>query len=83
MQLCVTKAQIKPDSKLLSTQTLYWSITAVYRVSKSGKMRRVGHVARTKDRRVAYRVLVGRPDIKSQLVRPNYRWDDNIKMYIL
>jgi hypothetical protein len=36
-----------------------------------------------KDRRGAYRVLVGRPDTKSPLVRPRYRWDDNINMYIL
>jgi len=35
-----------------------------------------------KDRRGAYRVLVGRPDTKLLLVRPRYRWDDNIKMYI-
>jgi hypothetical protein len=33
-----------------------------------------------KDRRGAYRVLVGRPDKKSPLLRPRYRWDD-IEMY--
>jgi hypothetical protein len=33
----------------------------ILRVIKSRKMRWVGHVARTGDRRNAYRVLVGRP----------------------
>jgi hypothetical protein len=46
MQLCVTEVQIKPDSRLLSTQILYWSTTAAFRVSKTRRMRRVGHVAR-------------------------------------
>ena len=36
-----------------------------------------------KDRRGAYRVLVGRPEGKRTLIRPRYRWDENIKMYIL
>jgi hypothetical protein len=32
------------------------------------------------ERRGVYRVLVGKPDIKGQLVRPRRRWEDNIKM---
>jgi hypothetical protein len=32
------------------------------------------------DRRVAYRVLVGKPERKGPLVRPRNRWEDNIKM---
>jgi hypothetical protein len=27
-----------------------------------------------------YRVLVGKPEGKRQLVRPRRRWDDNVKM---
>jgi hypothetical protein len=38
------------------------------------------HVARTEERRVAYRVLVGKPDGKIQLGRPRLRWEDNMKI---
>jgi hypothetical protein len=32
------------------------------------------------DKKVVYRVLVGRPDGKRSLGRPRRSWDDNIKM---
>ena len=32
------------------------------------------------ERRGAYRVLVGKPDVKRPLGRPRHRWEDNIKM---
>jgi len=38
-----------------------------------------GDVARIRARRVAYRVLVGRPDWKSPLGRPRCRWKCNIE----
>jgi hypothetical protein len=38
-------------------------------------MRWVGHVARVGERRVVYRILVGK-----QLGRHRRRWEDNIKM---
>jgi hypothetical protein len=37
-------------------------------------------VACRKDKRGAYRVLVGRPETKRPLERPRRRWEDNIKM---
>jgi hypothetical protein len=37
-------------------------------------------VARTKEGRDAYRVLVGRPEGKRSLGRPRRRWEDNINM---
>jgi hypothetical protein len=43
-------------------------------------MRWAGHVARTGDRRGAYRILLGRPEGKRPLGRPRCRWKDNIKM---
>jgi hypothetical protein len=82
MQLCVTKIRTKPDSKLLVTQTPYFSITEIFRGITSRRMRRVGHVIRMKDGRGAYRVSVGRPDRKTPLVRHRRRLEDNIKMYI-
>ena len=43
-------------------------------------MRWAGHVARMRERRGAYRVLVGKPEGKRPLGRPRRRWEDNIKI---
>jgi hypothetical protein len=43
-------------------------------------MRWAGHVARTGEGRVAYRVLMGRPEGRRPLGRPRRRCEDNIKM---
>jgi hypothetical protein len=40
----------------------------------------VGHVARMREGRCVYRVLVGRPECKRPLGRPRRRWEDNIRM---
>ena len=32
------------------------------------------------ERRIVYRVLVGKPEGKRPLGRPRHRWEDNIKM---
>jgi hypothetical protein len=57
---------------------LYCSPTIV-RVIKL-RMRWVGHVARMRERRGVYRVLVGNPEGKRPLGRPRHRWEGNIKM---
>jgi hypothetical protein len=49
-------------------------------VTKSRGVRWAGHVARMRDRRGAYWVLVGRPEGTRLLGRPKRRWKDNIKM---
>jgi hypothetical protein len=36
-----------------------------------------------RDKRIAYRLLVGRPEGKSPLGRPRRRWVDNIKMILV
>jgi hypothetical protein len=59
--------------------SLYSSLNIV-RVIKSRRMRWAGHVARMRDGRGVYRVLVGRPEGKRPLRRPRHRWEDNIKM---
>jgi hypothetical protein len=59
-----------------------YSSPNIIRVIKSIKMRWAGHVARMGEKRVAYRVLLGRPDRKRPLGRPRRRWEDNIKMNI-
>lgn len=46
------------------------------RMMKSGKVIWAGHVARTDERRGAYRVLVENSMVK----RPRHKWEDNIKV---
>jgi hypothetical protein len=58
---------------LYCTRNIIW-------VFKSRRMGWTGHVARIEDRRVAYRVLMGKPKGKRPLGRPRRRWEDNIKM---
>jgi len=43
-------------------------------------MRWAGHVARMCEKRVVYRVLVGKPEGNRTLGRSRRRWEDNIKM---
>jgi hypothetical protein len=57
-----------------------YSSLDIVRVIKSRRMRWAGHVARMREGRGAYRVLVGRPEGKRPLGRPRRRWEYNIKM---
>jgi hypothetical protein len=57
-----------------------YSSPNIIRVIKSRKMLWAVHVARMGEGRVAYRILVGRPEGKRALERTRRRWDDNIKM---
>jgi hypothetical protein len=43
-------------------------------------MRWAGHVARIGDKRIAYRLLVGKPEGRRPLGRPRRRRLDNIRM---
>jgi len=43
-------------------------------------MRWAGHVARMRERRDVYRVLVGKSEGQRPFGRPRRRWEDNIKM---
>jgi hypothetical protein len=49
------------------------------RMIKPKRMRWAGHVARMREKRNAYRILMGNPEGKSSLGRPRRRWVDNIK----
>jgi hypothetical protein len=55
-----------------------YSSPHIFRVNKSGRMRRAGHVARMGERRVAYRILVRKSEGKRLLGRPSRRWVDRI-----
>ena len=58
---------------------LYFSPNIV-RVIKSRRIWLAGHVARMREERGAYRVLVGKPEGKRPLGRPRRRRVDNIRM---
>jgi hypothetical protein len=49
---------------------------------KSRRMRWAGHVTRMREKRNAYRILVGKPEGKSRLRRPRRRWVDDFKIYL-
>jgi hypothetical protein len=43
-------------------------------------MKWAGHVVQMGEKRIMYRLLVGKPEGKRPLVRPRHRWINNIKM---
>jgi hypothetical protein len=59
-----------------------YSSPNIIRVNKSRRKRWAGHVARMKEKRGAYRILVGRPEGRRPLGRPRRSWEDNIKMHL-
>jgi hypothetical protein len=46
-------------------------------------VRWAGHLARIREKRNAYRFLVGKPERKRPLGRPRRRWVDNIRMNLV
>jgi hypothetical protein len=56
---------------------------SIIRIIKSRRMRWAGHVARMGEKRIVYRLLVGKPEGKRPLGRPRRRWIVNIKMDLL
>jgi hypothetical protein len=59
--------------------SLYSSLN-IFRVIKSRRMRRAGHVAHTGEGRGVYGALVGKSEGRRPLGRPRRRWENNIKM---
>jgi hypothetical protein len=51
-------------------------------VIKSRRIRWAGHVAHMGEKRGLYRVLVGKPKVKSPLGRPTHRWEDNTNLVL-
>ena len=52
----------------------------IINVIKSRRLRWAGHAARMDENRIAYKVLIGKPDGKRPLGRPRRRWEENIRM---
>jgi hypothetical protein len=57
-----------------------YSLPSIIRIIKLRRMRWTGHVARIREKRNAYRLLVGNPEGKRPLGRPKRRWVNNIRM---
>jgi hypothetical protein len=57
-----------------------YSSPSISRIIKSRRMRWTGHVARKREKRNAYRLLLGKPEGKRPLGRPRRRRLDNIRM---
>jgi hypothetical protein len=57
-----------------------YSSPNIIRMIKSRRMRWSRHVARMREKRNAYRILVGMPGGKRPVGRPRRRWVDNIKI---
>ena len=57
-----------------------YSSPNITRSLKSRRLRWAGHIVRMEQSRIAYRVLVGKPEGKRSLGRPRRRWEDNIRM---
>jgi hypothetical protein len=70
------------DWRKLHNEKLHnlYSLPNIIRIIKSRRMRWAGHVARMGEPRNAYRILVGKPEGKRPLGRPERKWVDNIKM---
>jgi hypothetical protein len=60
---------------------LYSSPSIIIRIIKLRRMKWAGHVARMREKRNAYRLLVGKPEGKRPLGRPRRRWVDNALPY--
>jgi hypothetical protein len=60
-----------------------YSSPSIIRIIKSRRMRWAGYVAWMGEKRIVYRLLVGKPEGKRPLGRPRRRWIDNIKINLL
>jgi hypothetical protein len=56
---------------------------SIIRIIKSRRMRWAGHVARIREKRNAYSILMGKPEAKRPLERPRRRRENNIKMDLI
>jgi hypothetical protein len=81
-RICGRKREVDGSWRKLHNDELHslYSSPNIVRATKSRRMRWAGHVAHMEEARVVYRILVGRPEGRSPIVRPRHRWEDNIKI---
>jgi hypothetical protein len=73
---------VKGEQRKLHTEELHnlYSTPNTIKQIKSRRMKWAGYVARKRDERKVYKVLVGKPEEKRPLRRPRRKWEDWIKM---
>jgi hypothetical protein len=68
------------DWRKVHDEELHNLYSSPNRMMKSRRMRWPGHVARIGKKRIAYGILVGKPEGKRPVGRPRRKWVDNIKI---
>jgi hypothetical protein len=78
------RCEIKRKRRKLHNEELnnMYSSPNIVRVIKTIRIRWVGNVARRRERKGVYRVLVGKLEGKRPLGRSRRRWEDKIKMLL-
>jgi hypothetical protein len=74
--------EVTGDWRKLHNEELhnFYSSPNIIRMIKSRRMRLAEHVARMREKRNAYGILVRKPEGKRPLGRPRRRWVDNINI---
>jgi hypothetical protein len=60
----------------------FYSSPNIIRMIMSRRMRWTWHVVQMGKKMKAYRILVGKSEVKGPLGRPRLRWVYNVKMYL-
>jgi hypothetical protein len=76
------RGEVTGGRRKLHSEELHdlYSSPSIIRIIKSRRMRWAGHVARMREKRNAYRLLVEKPEGKRSLGRRRSRWAANIRM---
>jgi hypothetical protein len=74
--------EVTGDWRKLHNEELHnlYSWPNIIRMIKTRRMRWAGHVAGMGAKRIAYRILVRKPEGKRPLGGPRYTWVGNVKM---
>jgi hypothetical protein len=74
--------EVKGECRKLHNEELHilYSSPNIVRQIKSRKIKWAGNVARMREEKNVYRVLMGKPEGKRPLERPRRRWEDGIRM---
>jgi hypothetical protein len=74
--------EVTGEWKKLHNKELHdlYSSPNIITIIKARRMGWMGHVARMGEKRNAYRLLVGKPEVRRPLGRPRHMWLDSIRM---
>jgi hypothetical protein len=76
------KDEVTGEWRKLHNEELHdlYSSPSIIKTIKARRMRWAGHVERMREKRNAYRLLVGKPEGRRPLGRSRLRWLDNIRI---